>query len=123
MFSGSDVVIMQVGFLSFLPKSVTDYSTVYTVMLNMVKIANQMILPVYCNEGVFRILIKIYIQRQNQFKPLIPMLGGFHTKKCSEHCVEKYIEETGIDDCLSQTNVVGVKAMKSLLEEITMQDL
>ena len=45
------------------------------------------------------------------------MLGGFHTTKSLEHCVGKYIEETGIDDCLSQTKVVGVKAMKSLLEE------
>ena len=44
------------------------------------------------------------------------MLGSFHTRKCLEHCIGKYIEETGIDDCLSQTNVVAVKAMKSVLE-------
>ena len=63
LISSSDVADMQVGFLSFLPKSVTDYSTVYTVMLNMVKIANQFdqeILPVYFDEGVFLTLIDIF---------------------------------------------------------------
>ena len=68
------------------------------------------------DEGVLRILIDIYLQRQNQFKVLVPMLGSFHTAKCLEHCIGKYIEDTGTDDCLSQTKVVGVKAMKSVLE-------
>ena len=49
----------------FLPKPVTDYSIMYTVMLNMVKIENQpnqKILPVYCNEAAFRILTDIYLE-------------------------------------------------------------
>ena len=66
---------------------------------------------------MFQILIDIYLQRQSQFKVLVPMLESFHTAKCSEHCIGKYIEDTGIDDCLSQTQVVGVKAIKSVLEE------
>ena len=44
------------------------------------------------------------------------MLGSFHTAKCLEHCIGKYIDDTGIDDCLSQTKVVGVKTLKSVLE-------
>ena len=77
----------------------------------MVKIANQLdkkILPVYSDEAVFRILIDIYLQRQNQFKALIFMLENFHTSKCLEHCIRRYTEKTGITDCLS----VGFKAVK-----------
>ena len=44
------------------------------------------------------------------------MLGIFHTAKCLEHCIGKYIDDTGIDDCLSQTKVVSVKTLKSVLE-------
>ena len=50
LISQSDFLIMQVRFLPFLSKPVTDYSTVYTVMLNILKIANQSDqkrLPVY----------------------------------------------------------------------------
>ena len=119
LISESDVPIMQVGFWPFIPKSVTDYSTVYTVMLNMTKLASQLdqkILPAYCDEGVFRIVTDIYLQRRNQFQNLIPMLGSFHTAKYLEHCIGKYIDDTGIDDCLSQPKVVGVKTLKSVLE-------
>ena len=112
LISESDVPITQVGFLPFIPNPVTNYSTVYTVMLNMTKLTSQLdqkILPVYCDEGVFRIVIDIYFQRRNQFQNLMPMLGSFHIAKCLEHCIRKYIDDTGIDDCLSQTKVAGVK--------------
>ena len=46
------------------------------------------------------------------------MLGSFHTAKCFEYCIGKYIDKTGIDDCLSQTKVVGVKTLKSVVEGI-----
>ena len=111
---------MQVGFFPFIPRPVADYSTVYTAMLNMTPLANQLdqnILPVYCDEGVFRIVIDIYLQRRNQLQNVIPMLGSFHTTKCLEQCIGKYIDKTGIDDCLSQTKVLGVKTLKSVVEE------
>ena len=46
------------------------------------------------------------------------MLEHFHKVKRLEHCIRKYTEENGIDECLSQLKVVGVKAkaMKSVLE-------
>ena len=85
----------------------------------MTTLANQLdqnILPLYCDEGVFRIVMDIYLQRHNQFQNLIPMLGIFHTAKCFEHCIDKYIDKTGIDNCLSQTKVVGVKPLKSVVK-------
>ena len=72
--------------------------------------------PVYCDKGLFRILIVIFLLRQNQFKALIPILGSLHIEKYFEHCIGKNIEETEIDDCLSQAKVVRVKVMKSVLE-------
>ena len=115
LISESDVPIMQVGFLPFIPRAVTDYSTLFTVILNLANQLDQNILPVYC-DGVFRIVIDIYLQRRNQFQNLIPMLGSFHTAKCFEHCIGKYIDKTGIDDCFSQTKVVSVKTLKSVVE-------
>ena len=44
------------------------------------------------------------------------MLGSFRTAKCFEYCIGKYIDKTGINDCLSQTKVVGVKTLKSVVE-------
>ena len=72
--------------------------------------------PVYSDKGLFRILIVIFLLRQNQFKALIPFLGSLHIDKYFEHCIGENIEETEIDDCLSQGKVIRIKVMKSVLE-------
>ena len=43
------------------------------------------------------------------------MLGGFHTAKCVQICIAKYIKETGLEDALVETGVFRVKVMESIL--------
>ena len=116
----SEVVVpeMHVGFLPFIPSPVTEYSTVFTAMVNFTKLVKQLkqdALPLFCDEGVFRIMIDIYLQKQDQFKSIIPMLGGFHTAKCFEHCIGKYIQGSGLEQSLKQTRVFGVKVADAVL--------
>ena len=42
LLSQSEVPAMQVGFLPFIPNPVTEHATVYTAMLNFLKIAKQL---------------------------------------------------------------------------------
>ena len=75
---------MRVGFLPFIPKPVTEYSTVYTSLLKKLKISKQLdqnALPMFCDKGVFRILVEIYLQRKDEVQILIQMLDGFHVAK------------------------------------------
>ena len=51
--------------------------------------------PFFCDEEVFKRVIDIYLQNQNQFHLNIPVPGGFHTAKCLEHCTGKYIQGSG----------------------------
>ena len=110
---------MHVAFLPFLPHPVTDIATGYTTMLNYVKLFNQLeqkTLPLFCNEGVFRLVLNIYLKRPQQFKNLVPMLGGFHMAKCVQRSIGKYIKGTGLEDALVETGVFGVKVMESIIE-------
>ena len=78
------------GFLPFIFKHVTEYSTVYTSMLNFVKIAKQLdqdTLPIFCDKKVSRILVGIYLQRKNESQILIQLLGEIHAAKCVEHWI------------------------------------
>ena len=114
LLSHSEVPVMHVGFLPFIPSPVTDPSTIYTAMLNFLKVLDQLqqeALPIFYGEGVFRIVVDIYLQRPEQFRRLIPMLGGFHTTKCEEHCIGKYFGGGGIDDILKQTKVFGTESI------------
>ena len=46
---------MQVEFLPFIPKPVTEHATVYTAMINIVKVLEQLdqkLVPIFCDEWV-----------------------------------------------------------------------
>ena len=53
---------VHVAFLLFIPKLVTECLTIYKSVLNFVKVSNQLdekALPLFCDEGVFRIVLDI----------------------------------------------------------------
>ena len=55
LISDSNIPIMQVEFLPFIPKPVTEHATVYTAMINIVKVLEQLdqkSMPIFCDEGV-----------------------------------------------------------------------
>ena len=90
---------MQVGFLPFIPKPVPEHATVYTAMINFVKVLEQLDakwMPIFCDEGVYRIAVDAYIKCPEIFKALAPCLGGFHMGKYFEHCIGKYIKGTSL---------------------------
>ena len=64
LLSKQPVSTMQVGFIPFIPSPVTDQSTVYTAMKNfLLKQLEQNSLPLFCDEGVFRIVLKVYLKK------------------------------------------------------------
>ena len=61
--SSTNVPIMHTGFLPYLPNPVTEHSTVFTALHNFLKILsqlNQTALPIFCDEGVFRIVLTLF---------------------------------------------------------------
>ena len=104
---------MQTGFLPFIRYPVTEHTTVYTAMTNFIKVLqqlNQKALPIFCDEGVYRIVVDVYLKCLNEFKILVPCLGGFHMAKCVQHCIGKNIRGSGLDDVLMETQVFGKKS-------------
>ena len=81
-------------------------------MQNYVKLLSQLkqkSLPIFCDEGVFRLVHKIYSKRPEDFKDLVLMLGGFHTAKRVQRCIGKYIKGAGLEDALVETSVLELK--------------
>ena len=111
LISDYDIPIIQVGFL---PKPVTEHPTVYTAMINFAKVLEQLDqkpMSIFCDEGVYRIMVDIYIKCPEKFKALVPCLGSFHMGKCLEHCIGKHIKGTGLEDALIEYKVIGKKRL------------
>ena len=109
---------MQAGFLPFIPYPVREHTTVCTSMKSFMKVLQQLdqkALPIFCDEGVYRIVVDIYLKCPNEFKMLVPCLGVFHMAKCVQHCIGKYIRGSGLDDALVETQVFGKKVTEQEL--------
>ena len=44
------------------------------------------------------------------------MLDGFHTAKCLQHIIGKYIRGSGLEESFRQTRVFGVEIVDSVLD-------
>ena len=89
LLSAQTSPVMQVGFLPYLPYPVTKHETVYTAMHNFLSVLAQLeqkCLPVFCDEGVFRIVSDIVLKHPKEFENLVPMIGGFHMAKAAMQC-------------------------------------
>ena len=118
LITNSKLPIMQTGFLPFIPHPVTEHATVHTAMKNFIKVLQQLdqkALLIFCDEGVYCIVVDIYLKCPNEFKMLVPCLGAFHMAKCVQHYTGKYIRGSGLDDALVETQVFGKKVIEQML--------
>ena len=87
LISNSKLTIMQTAFLPFIPYPVTEHTTVSTAIKNFIKVLQQLdqkALPIVCDEGVYRIVVDIYLKYPNEFKILVPCFRGFsHGEMCT----------------------------------------
>ena len=91
-------------------------------MQNYVKLLNQLkqkSLPIFCDELVFRLVHNICLKRPEEFKDLVPNLGGFHTAKCVQRCIGKYMKEAGLVNALGETGLFGVKVIESICNKLS----
>ena len=80
----------------------------FTELLGQLK---QDALPLFCDEGVFRIVVNIVLQKQYQFRSLIPILGGFHTAKYLQHSIGKYIRGSELEELFVKHAYLGLKLL------------
>ena len=115
---------MQVHFLLFVPVPVTDYATdtAMKTFLNAVSQLKQQTLPLFCDEGVFRTVVHIYLNHNKEFQNLLPMLGASHIVTFAQHStvqyIAQYIRESDFEDALTDTKTFGIKVVESLLDGI-----
>ena len=55
----------------------------------------------------------IYIKCPEKFKPLICCPDGFHMAECLQHCIGKYIKDTGLEDALVESKPINKKQLNA----------
>ena len=68
LLSNTFVLRMHAGFLPFLPSPVTEYSMqCYEKLHSACWAAKARCFPSFCDEGVFRVAVDVFLQKQDQF--------------------------------------------------------
>ena len=118
VLSVEDIPLKRVGFLPVLPYPVTEYHSVYTAMKNfqsLLECLDQSVIPVTCDEGVYRIARDIQLIRPNEFENIVLCLGSFHMAKVALGCIGKYIKGSGAESILIESGVFGTNVVESVL--------
>ena len=118
LVSQSSLDIKEVGFLPVLPHEITKVESVFTCLYNLKTIANDLVqptLPVVCDEGVFRLVIQIYLERPSFFDNIFPMLGHFHMAKAALRCAGQFLRGSGLEDAFIECRIYGPKTLESVL--------
>jgi hypothetical protein len=115
---GKSLVRKKVGFLPFIPQPITEIQTVFSCLINFKKIASELkqpVLPVFCDEGVYHLAIKIYLDQPDMFNDIFVMLGSFHTAKAALKCAGKFIKGCGAEDTFIETGIFGPKTVETVI--------
>ena len=78
LISSTKVPEMHVGVPPFILKPVTEYSTIYTSIINFVKVFNRPdpeARQLFCDEGFFRIVLDICLLKKDEFYTQLSMLN------------------------------------------------
>ena len=103
------------GFLPFIPQPIIEIETVYTCLLKFKKTASdlqQKVLPVFCDEGVYHLVIKIFLDKPHLFDNLCFMLGSFHMAKAALKCAGKILKGSGVEVAMIETGIYGPKTVE-----------
>ena len=114
----NDIPLKTVGYLPIFPHPITKIETVYSLLQNCASIAallKQKTLPVICDEGVYHLVTKIYLQQPDVFERIFPFLGGFHLTKSALRCAGKFVRGSGVEDAYIECNIFGPKTVEAVM--------
>ena len=108
---------------SVLSQNIPRFLLLSTIFLKILSQLNQTALPIFCDEGLFRIVFNIVLSNPKEFDKLIPMLGSFHTAKVVEHCIGKYLRGSGVEGALVEIGVFWFKSSRVYDEWVTLHHI
>ena len=118
LVSTANVPLMRVGFIPVVPEPITLRPVVRHCLTNFQSVCKQLtqdVLPLWADEGVFNIIVDIYLHEPDTFKNIFPCMGPFHWCWIILRCAGKLLRGTGIDDAMIECEIFGPVVIESAL--------
>ena len=69
-----------------------------------------------CDEGVYHLVTKIYLQQPTLFLRIFPMLGVFHLTKTALQCAGSFLKGSRVEDIFIEYGIFGPKTVDSVTD-------
>lgn len=118
LFCTREVALTTVAFCPLLPYTPTSQDAVYSALKNFVGMCNSLgrKYQIYSCDMAIYVIAKNIQLCTNEFPSLILRIGTFHLQKNFLRCLGQYIEGSGLDEIIIQSEVYGPTTFKSMLE-------
>jgi hypothetical protein len=110
--------ISKIGYLPVIDSSPTDLSTVYTILLRSVTIADALHLTaiaVVCNQAIYSKAQQIRWQNVNFQGHLVLQLGDFHTTLSFLSTIGKRFQNSGFEDIVIEAGIVAPSSIDGVM--------
>ena len=87
------------------------------IFQSVVKQLRQEILPLWSDEGVFNIIVDIFLHEPEKFLDLFPCMGPFHWCRVGLRVAGKLLKGTEIDDAMVECGIFGPVVISSVLDD------
>ena len=64
---------------------------------------------------MYRVVVDIILKCPDEFKLLVPIMGGFHMAKATMRSIGKYVKVSGIENAVIESGAFGQKVIEVLL--------
>ena len=71
--------------------------------------------PLWCDEGAYRIAKELQLLNPNGFGNIFLGLGEFHLEKIVIACIEKFLEESGVESVFVENEIFGPRVVKTVM--------
>ena len=106
------------NFHPVIPRSVTNYSNVYSALRNFENMRQQLgqqSFPVMSDEGVYQVIMNIVLSLPSELSDLFLIMDIFHKTKIALHCAGEYFIGSDIDITLTLAKCFGSNTITSVL--------
>ena len=110
--------VTRIAFTPIIPHPATEFNTIHTAMVNYQDVLKQKGLdsgPLWCDEGVYRIVKELQMLNPTEFGNIFLGLGGFHTEKVFIACCGVYLESIGVEKVFVENEIFGPATVNSVM--------
>ena len=107
-----------VGYCPTVDASSTEFSTIYTLLVRSIKMADQIgkhDVPVVFDQAIYAEAVEVICQRSEELSRVVKRVGAFHIACTLLAVIGKRFSDAGLEDIIIESEIIGIGSVNGAL--------